>query len=707
MWCFKGFSQSLPQAPQKVEFANVTINLNAESRQKINDEITRLLTPKNDYLNQKLERIHLYFPVIEKIFEVENVPEDFKYLAVLESSLLPDAVSPTNATGFWQFKDFTAAEMGLIMNGIQDERKNLQLSTKAAAKYLKKNNLIFKNWLSTALSFHVGAGAAAQYVPVEWSFANDVKLSDNPHQYFIKAIANKIAFENAANEFIGTKRILAEYPARGKSFEQIAAETNVDVNEIKRFNNWVKGGNTIPTDKEYLVLVPTADGNLNFVSSKIDELSSTEFITTGYPKLVRETQVITSIEQPIFYTINNKKGILAQSGDDIASLARKGDVSISKFLKYNDLSDRDLAQKDLVYYLQKKNKRAEVPFHTLQQNQNLWDVSQAYGVRLKKLKKYNRIKNGEDVLPNRVIWLNKKRPRKTPIQYNASPVAPPEVFNPEKIEEGDLDVAVKNPGSTTSFNTHRVLENETLFSIANKYGTSVDELRRLNNLGPNEGIKINQRLIVPTQDDEPRDNWLEDEETSKPEEKEVVLMPEKTAKPATSYPSNDYPSNSSSGNVHYVQQGETLFSIAKQYDTTVDELRRINGMSDYDVLQSGQKLNVRGGGVVRSGGGLSTSHTVQKGETLYSISKNYGTTVEDLKEINNLSSNEIFVGQNLLINGSSSYSSSRQTSLHTVRTKETIFSISQQYGMTPDELRALNNLDGNLILIGQKLRVNK
>lgn len=494
LWVLPGISQSLPETPLKVEFAHVQILLNSDARLKINTEVQRLLTPQSSYLNQKLERMQLYFPIIEKILETENVPDDMKYLAVLESDLNADAVSPTQAVGFWQFKDFTAREMGLSLSGSQDDRKNLHLSTKAAAQYLKKNNQVFKNWVSTTLSYTVGAGGAANLVPVDWSFASEIKLEKNAHPYLIKAIAHKLAFSHRLKQVPPPSKALVEYPARGKKISEIATEINLPESEIRLNNSWLKAGN-VPSDKDYIILVKTDKAYAGEIAGKAKDLVKTDYISIGYPKLKRQTLVVTSTDQPVFYEINGKKGILAQAGDEVAPLARKGKVSIYKFLSYNDMTDRDMVKEGTVYYLQKKHKKGPEPYHTLTEGQKLLDVAHMYGMRLKNLKKFNRIDEKEEILPGRVLWLQKKRPRKTAVQYNKNLVAPPEVFTTEP-KETELtvvapEIPVREDTVASRYITHRVLENETLFSLAKKYGTTVEKLRELNRLGPFEGIKYN------------------------------------------------------------------------------------------------------------------------------------------------------------------------------------------------------------------------
>lgn len=772
-----GIAQALPEVPQKVEFAHVQIHLNSDARQKVSAEVQRLLTPQNSYLNQKLERMQLYFPIIEKILETENVPDDMKYLAVLESDLNADAVSPTQAVGFWQFKDFTAREMGLTLSGTQDDRKNLHLSTRAAAQYLKKNNQIFKNWVSSTLSYTIGAGGAGKVVPVDWSFASEIRLEKIQHPYLIKAIAHKLAYSHQLKQIAPTTKTLVEYPARGKRFTEIAAEINLPESEIRQHNSWLKAA-SVPTDKDYIVLVKTEKTYAEQIAGKAKDLARTDYISIGYPKLKRQTLVVTSTDQPVFYEINDKRGILAQAGDEVATLARKGKVSIYKFLSLNDMTDRDRVNEGTVYYLQKKDKKGPVPYHTLSDRQKLWDVGHMYGLKLKNLKKFNRIAENEEILPGRVLWLQKKRPRKTAVQYNTNLVAPPEIFTTDPIET-ELAVAVpalpvQEDTVSTRYITHRVLENETLFSLAKKYGTTVEKLREINRLGPFEGIKYNQRLLVPYSD-EPEDDWVEDEKketqpvlmpprkdtvttkteappvTEKVVEIPVVTVPvEKgvadvsatgtpvvtdTGTPASGSPAAGTPAAGTATGRHYVQRGETLFSIANRYGITVDELRRLNRMLPSETLKSGTTLTVPGAaasggsplteartepvasppvstttsgaaapGVATPGNTVST-HTVQRGETLFSISNRYGLTIDELRSLNGLSGNAIRVGQKLRVKGTPVPAQPIQ--YHTVRAGETLFSISNRYGVSVESLKSWNNMKNNTLIAGKKIIVKK
>ncbi len=208
---------SIPDAPKKIEFAGVTVNMDRDAQMIVQSEINSLLTPQNRYLEEKLERLQWYFPLIEAVLEEEELPDDFKYLAVLESSLMSEAESTSNAIGFWQIKLATAQELGLRIDSNIDERKNIFASTRAAAMYLKRNNLIYHNWISSLFSYRLGATGISQMIPAEWAYANEIKLNGSSDRYILRTIANRIAFEHRLNRLKDSPYEFIEYKSKHKS----------------------------------------------------------------------------------------------------------------------------------------------------------------------------------------------------------------------------------------------------------------------------------------------------------------------------------------------------------------------------------------------------------------------------------------------------------------------------------------------------------
>ncbi|MDR0836031.1 MAG: lytic transglycosylase domain-containing protein, partial [Tannerella sp.] len=126
-----------PEIPDEISFCGETIDL---TRYNIREGMDRELTSFT-YLHSStlllIKRANRYFPVIEPILRRNDIPEDFKYLAVIESNLDPNATSPARAVGLWQFMETTARQYGLRMTPTVDERRNISQATEAACLYLK------------------------------------------------------------------------------------------------------------------------------------------------------------------------------------------------------------------------------------------------------------------------------------------------------------------------------------------------------------------------------------------------------------------------------------------------------------------------------------------------------------------------------------------------------------------------------------------
>jgi len=154
LWLFSSLPllAQIPQVPAELEFADLIVRINPQARREIQLDVDAQYRNPN-YLKVKQERVNLYMPLIEEILRENGAPEDLKYLVIQESSLIADAVSTSNAVGFWQFKQGTAEEVFLRVDNQIDERKNIVSSTRGAALYLKKHNNTFDNWMCALVSY--------------------------------------------------------------------------------------------------------------------------------------------------------------------------------------------------------------------------------------------------------------------------------------------------------------------------------------------------------------------------------------------------------------------------------------------------------------------------------------------------------------------------------------------------------------------------
>jgi len=158
------------------------------------------------------------------------------------------------------------------------------------------------------------------------------------------------------------------------------------------------------------------------------------------------------------------------------------------------------------------------------------------------------------------------------------------------------------------------------------------------------------------------------------------------------------------GKIYTVIKGDSLYKIAQKYHTTVDELKKLNNLSSSN-LTIGMKLKIPTSSSTTNNEEMSPStktytYQVKKGDTLYQIAKKNNTSVAKLKKLNNLSSNTLTIGQTLLIP-----SSEEEYFIYIVVRGDTLYQIAEKNNTTIDEIKKLNNLTTNTLKIGQKLKI--
>ena len=212
-----------------------------------------------------------------------------------------------------------------------------------------------------------------------------------------------------------------------------------------------------------------------------------------------------------------------------------------------------------------------------------------------------------------------------------------------------LKIPVKS--EVENYNIYTVVKGDTLYKIANQFGVTVNDIITANNLKSNT-LQIGQKLSIP------------------------ILKQENIE--------------------YYVQSGDSLWSIARKFNTTVDEIKKLNNLTT-NLLNINQRLLIP----KETDNNISEEqkyyeYTVISGDTLYSIARKYNTTVNELLSYNNLSSTALSLGQKIKI---------PIEFVYTVKKGDTLYSIAQNYNTTVDNIKKKNNLTSNSLSIGQLLLI--
>jgi membrane-bound lytic murein transglycosylase D len=502
-----------PEVPHKIHFAGMVLTIRDDARREIQKDVDAL-TKNKRYFEMNAERARTYFPIIEKIFKEEQLPTDFKYLALQESSLTSDAVSVSNAVGFWQFKDYTAQEMGMRVDHQIDERMNIVSATHGAARYIKQNNWRFNNWVLALQAYQMGAGGVERALGEKYNGDSHMEITSETYWYVKKYLAHKVAFEEASKGFPQLNISLYQTKSERK-LSDIANEVSVDEKVLGEYNKWAKRG-TIPSDKSYYLIIPGGNTMPDFNSLTL----SSEKASKAFPQAVDHHAKIKAVINGVGETktvINGVQAIKANDGETLFAIASRADLDVSKFIQYNDLSiDHAIRPGSFYFVKQKKKKNLSSGIYQSKVGDDLWSVSQQFGVRLKYLKKLNPgIKEGFLANGSMVALISVQNTSKQAVSLPSEDIAElsddtfswgtqsrsSSISTPKKLEARQtlkmdtVDLGEHQPiNQSGSVNAndfgashqpdifmYEVKSSDTLYGIARQFGATIKEIMDWNN----------------------------------------------------------------------------------------------------------------------------------------------------------------------------------------------------------------------------------
>lgn len=285
---YKIFSLNTPMG---ITFAGEEVPLEIED---VRESLDRELLVNTYWQSQGLlfhKRANRWFPVIEPILAEQGVPDDFKYLAVIESGL-DNVVSPAGATGYWQIMKETGREFGLEINNEVDERYHVEKSTVAACKYLKAAYARYGSWTMAAASYNVGMyGLAKQVDRQKADNYYDLLLNSETGRYLYRTIAIKEILSKPSQYgfHFRPKDLYQPYETYDVNvdtavtdFTAFAFENGINYKILKILNPWLRDTYiTNPEKKSYSIKLPkpTETGLVPYVlrpeqKAMIDTLSS-------------------------------------------------------------------------------------------------------------------------------------------------------------------------------------------------------------------------------------------------------------------------------------------------------------------------------------------------------------------------------------------------------------------------------------------------
>ena len=241
----------VPEIPSEVHFADETIHLSrADLRERMDREITAF-TYSHQLTLLMIKRANRYFPIVEPILKECGVPDDLKYLMVIESNLSPLAKSSVGAAGMWQFMPETGRKYGLEVNANIDERYNIEKATRAACAYLKESYEMYGDWMTVAASYNAGQNGITRRLEQQGvDNAMDLWLVEETSRYMFRILTAKLMLENPkAYGFIIKRSQLYPYIApktivtTNQQIDDLTAfakQHGITIAQLKEENPWLR-----------------------------------------------------------------------------------------------------------------------------------------------------------------------------------------------------------------------------------------------------------------------------------------------------------------------------------------------------------------------------------------------------------------------------------------------------------------------------------
>ena len=479
------------------------MNINSPFEYKYNQDIKQWIKyylKHRQFLGRIIGLSELYFPIFEETFSKYDVPLELKYLAVVESALNPNAKSRAGAVGLWQFMYRTGLLYDLNVTSYVDDRKDPYKSTEAAARHMRDLYDIYHDWALVLAAYNAGAGRINRAVLNSggktnyWQILPYLPAETRNYVPAFIAVSYIMSYYNELN--------IVPSPPKFKDVEidTVAIKYNTNLKTISDFFG-----------------IPYED--LKFLN----------------PQYIKD--IIPSSEHQIYCIRIPKKYQMQFYSKEKAfydTLLAKRTVTI----------DTNTTLKNIPIVQNTGN----VIYHKVQSGQTLSTIAAKYRVNVSDIKRWNNLKSNMIYVGQKLKIYTNSPPPKTSSTASTNATANTSTTNTTNTS---------NQSSSTSTKTqnivHIVKSGETLSAIASKYGVSVENIKKWNNLSSDK-LSIGQKLTInPT-----------------------TQTSSKTAKQQ----------------MHTVKNGETLSSIANKYNTTVDAIMKANNLKSTKIYV-GQKLKIQ------------------------------------------------------------------------------------------------------------------
>ncbi len=533
-------------------------------------------TSKSTHIAKVLGRAEKFFPIFEPIFNEYGVPDEMKYLAVVESALNPFARSPVGATGPWQFMHGTGLQYGLAINKRIDERKDPYKSCDAAARYLKYMYNIYGNWHLAIAAYNCGPGNVNKAINKAGGSKNywDIKpyLPKETQAYVPSYIAIVYAMKYAKNMGISPSPLYRE------NTQRITLKDKLTVQDLTKIVG-IDKALIIEENPSLLTTLIPANFTINLPASKMVAFN---YYQDSLYAFAENVNVGDKLSTP---------NVVKPSADNTKSFSSE-DIPKEKVEKPKKKTKQEIA---------KEKKLAEQ--EKLSAKKKLIEEEKKLAEQKKKEKQsVKQEPTKEEYLKQKREELKQKNATAPIVQQNN--LSKLQVANTQKIETPDF---YKEDDANYRTIVYTVMQGDNLGFIAKWFHVKVSEIRRWNELSGNL-LKVNQELVLYVHEKDYTHfvhfnflsfrlkNILSDDIQT---QEELLALKnkkeEKKSEPlSTKLNPINYFRDEDCFEMYKIKSGETLWTIAQKYDeVSVQDLINWNDFDKKPILKPGQEIKVR------------------------------------------------------------------------------------------------------------------
>ena len=569
--------------------------LPVQFNERVLQEIYYMTNSARSFMSGSLNRKTAYDSLIFAQLDAAKMPRDLIYLALVESGFKLKAYSRAKASGMWQFIPETGKRYGLEVDYWVDMRRNPELATMAALKYLNRLHDEFGDWLLAMAAYNCGEGRVRRLLREMQEDSTrdtsvsvtywDLELPKETMRYVPRILAAMVighypeqyemTVEQTYRPDFDTVTVFDSFP-----LEEVAKLLKVSEDTLRTLNMELVKWCTPPNKESYLLRLPVG--------------TRTAFVD-GYDKM----------EKNNFSSWHHHK---VRKGENLGMIARQYGIKVSELQQANDMkSTRIRAGQSLLIPIKvtpkpkasKGKKPHKVRTYVVQSGDDVASVARKFGISQDSVRSWNSLDVAAIVKTGDTLVVSKPEP-----------IPPVESAQPQK-DRPKISKGAK----------YAVREGDTFADIAKSYGVPVVMLMQANQ-GFNKRLTVGDSLVIP--------EYVKKKAEKKPAKSE--------SKPAAKKASNEKVS------VYVVQSGDNLSSISRKFGTTVAKIQELNNMGNSTNLSVGQKLKVAGTPEAEY-----KIHTVKKGEGLWDIARQYKVTIEEIVKWNDLKDTKLKVGEKLKI----------------------------------------------------------